>query len=172
MTGYYGGGTTSADLPASYAKALADSAASTRIEILSPTKETCSKSGLPMAFQQPSKYRWPGALCYELGAGLPAPKRHRCLAQRAGTGRAHTGGHLRDRANGRGKYAGQKPPPMSSRYNDRTTAEFAISMVLADRQAGGVAAGAMTQPGASPCKVCLTVCARSSPPPPMKNWQL
>ncbi|MBK7006350.1 MAG: RHS repeat-associated core domain-containing protein [Burkholderiales bacterium] len=47
MTGYYGGGTTSADLPASYAKALADSAASTRIEILSPTKETCSKSGLP-----------------------------------------------------------------------------------------------------------------------------
>jgi len=40
MTGYYGGGTTTAALATSYAKAVADSATSTRIEILSPTKES------------------------------------------------------------------------------------------------------------------------------------
>ena len=39
MTGYYGGGTSTAQLAASYAKAAADSA-SVRIEILSPTKES------------------------------------------------------------------------------------------------------------------------------------
>jgi Flp pilus assembly protein TadG len=41
MTGYYGGGTTTAQLATSYAKALADTtAANVRIEILSPTKES------------------------------------------------------------------------------------------------------------------------------------
>jgi hypothetical protein len=41
MTGYYGGGTTTAQLAKSYAKALADTTAATvRIEILSPTKES------------------------------------------------------------------------------------------------------------------------------------
>ncbi|MFN3792896.1 TadE/TadG family type IV pilus assembly protein [Massilia sp.] len=41
MTGYYGGGTTTAELAASYAKALADTTpAQVRIEILSPTKES------------------------------------------------------------------------------------------------------------------------------------
>ncbi|MDO9253346.1 MAG: RNase A-like domain-containing protein [Hydrogenophaga sp.] len=41
---------------------------------------------------------------------------------------------LRDRANGRGKYTGERVPGMSSRYSDRATAEAAISVVLADRQ--------------------------------------
>ena len=41
MTGYYGGGTTTAQLAASYAKAVADTTAvNVRIEILSPTKES------------------------------------------------------------------------------------------------------------------------------------
>ncbi|MDZ7583953.1 MAG: TadE/TadG family type IV pilus assembly protein [Thiobacillus sp.] len=41
MTGYYGGGTTTAQLAASHAKAAADTtAANVRIEILSPTKES------------------------------------------------------------------------------------------------------------------------------------
>lgn len=41
MTGYYGGGTSTADLAASHAKAVADTtAANVRIEILSPTKES------------------------------------------------------------------------------------------------------------------------------------
>jgi hypothetical protein len=41
MTGYYGGGTSTAQLAKSYAKALADTTpASVRIEILSPTKES------------------------------------------------------------------------------------------------------------------------------------
>ncbi|WP_114970024.1 TadE family protein [Rhodoferax ferrireducens] len=39
MTGYYGGGTSSSELAASYAKAAADGA-SVRIEILSPSKES------------------------------------------------------------------------------------------------------------------------------------
>ena len=41
ITGYYGGGTSTAQLAKSYAKALADTTAATvRIEILSPTKES------------------------------------------------------------------------------------------------------------------------------------
>jgi Flp pilus assembly protein TadG len=41
MTGYYGGGTTTAELATSYAKSLADTtAANVRIEILSPTQES------------------------------------------------------------------------------------------------------------------------------------
>jgi hypothetical protein len=41
MTGYYGGGTSTAQLAASHAKALADTTpANVRIEILSPTKES------------------------------------------------------------------------------------------------------------------------------------
>jgi hypothetical protein len=41
MTGYYGGGTTTAQLAKSYAKAVADTTpANVRIEILSPTKES------------------------------------------------------------------------------------------------------------------------------------
>lgn len=41
MTGYYGGGTSSAELAASYAKAVADATpAHARIEILTPTKES------------------------------------------------------------------------------------------------------------------------------------
>lgn len=41
MTGYYGGGTSTAQLATSYAKALADTTpANVRIEILSPTKES------------------------------------------------------------------------------------------------------------------------------------
>lgn len=41
LTGYYGGGTSSAQLAASYAKALADTIpANVRIEILSPTQES------------------------------------------------------------------------------------------------------------------------------------
>ncbi|MFZ5573639.1 MAG: TadE/TadG family type IV pilus assembly protein [Pseudomonadota bacterium] len=41
MTGYYGGGTSSAELAKSYAKAVADATpAHVRIEILSPTKES------------------------------------------------------------------------------------------------------------------------------------
>lgn len=41
MTGYYGGGTTTAQLAQSYAKAVADTTAvNVRIEILSPTKES------------------------------------------------------------------------------------------------------------------------------------
>jgi Flp pilus assembly protein TadG len=41
MTGYYGGGTTTAQLATSYAKALADTTpANVRIELLSPTKES------------------------------------------------------------------------------------------------------------------------------------
>ena len=41
ITGYYGGGTTTAQLVKSYAKAVADTtAANVRIEILSPTKES------------------------------------------------------------------------------------------------------------------------------------
>ncbi|MDP2197928.1 MAG: TadE/TadG family type IV pilus assembly protein, partial [Sulfurimicrobium sp.] len=41
MTGYYGGGTSTAQLAASHAKALADTtAANVRIEILSPTRES------------------------------------------------------------------------------------------------------------------------------------
>ena len=41
MTGYYGGGTSTAQLAKSYAKALADTTAATvRIEILSPTKQS------------------------------------------------------------------------------------------------------------------------------------
>ena len=65
------------------------------------------------------------------------------LMAHEGNGKGHTlerhvnvnTDYLRDRANGRGQFAGKTPPPMSSRYNDRTTAEAAISVVLADRQA-------------------------------------
>jgi hypothetical protein len=40
MTGYYGGGTTTIELATSLAKSAADSTLATRIEILSPTKES------------------------------------------------------------------------------------------------------------------------------------
>lgn len=40
MTGYYGGGTTTAQLAAARARAAADTAIAARIEILSPTKES------------------------------------------------------------------------------------------------------------------------------------
>lgn len=40
MTGYYGGGTTTSELAASFAKAAADSTVAANIEILSPTKES------------------------------------------------------------------------------------------------------------------------------------
>lgn len=39
---------------------------------------------------------------------------------------------LRDRANSRGQYAGERSPPMSSRYADRATAENVIATVVAD----------------------------------------
>nr|WP_295785221.1 TadE family protein [Rhodoferax sp.] len=40
MTGYYGGGTDTGELAASFAKAVADSSVAAHIEILSPTKES------------------------------------------------------------------------------------------------------------------------------------
>ena len=40
MTGYYGGGTDTGELAASFAKAVADSTVAAHIEILSPTKES------------------------------------------------------------------------------------------------------------------------------------
>lgn len=59
MTGYYGGGTTTAELAASHAKAAADTtAANVRIEILSPTKESFddySSPGLKSKLNLPSR---------------------------------------------------------------------------------------------------------------------
>ncbi len=75
MTGYYGGGTTTPDLAASYAKAMADSAASTRIEILSPTKESFDDYNSP-------------ALATKLGAGRAIPNSNlafiKCPVDRSG----------------------------------------------------------------------------------------
>ena len=48
MTGYYGGGTTTAELADSFANAVADSTVAARIEILSPTKESFDDFNSPM----------------------------------------------------------------------------------------------------------------------------
>ncbi len=69
------------------------------------------------------------------------------LSAHEGRGRGHTlerhvnvsTDDLRDRANGRGAYANpnpnRRPPPFSSRYTDRATAEAVIAQMMADRRA-------------------------------------
>jgi filamentous hemagglutinin len=64
------------------------------------------------------------------------------LSAHEGVGKGHTlekhvnvtTSDLADRANGRGAYAGQKLPPMSSRYKDRATAEFVIGETITDNK--------------------------------------